>query len=41
LVLPVIVASEQELSQHNEVLTQLDKSSGGQTVWRKAEISMA
>jgi len=41
LVLPVIVASEQELSQHSEVLTQLDKSSGGQTVWRKAEISMA
>ena len=41
LVLPVIVASEQELSQHNDVLSQLDKSSGGQTVWRKAEISMA
>jgi DNA polymerase-3 subunit epsilon len=41
LVLPVIVASEQELLQHNDVLNQLDKSSGGQTVWRKAEISMA
>ena len=41
LVLPVILASEQELAQHNEVLTQLDKSSGGQTVWRRAEISMA
>ncbi|WP_408596255.1 DNA polymerase III subunit epsilon [Limnohabitans sp.] len=41
LVLPVIVASEQELSQHQDVLTQLDKSSGGQTVWRKAENSVA
>ena len=41
LVLPVILASEQEVSQHQDVLTQLDKSSGGQTVWRKAENSVA
>ena len=41
LVLPVITASEQELAQHHDVLTQLDKSSGGQTVWRKAENSVA
>jgi DNA polymerase-3 subunit epsilon len=37
LVLPVIKASEQEISQHQDVLTQLDKASGGQTVWRKTE----
>ena len=35
--LPVITASEQERLQHSEVLAQLDKSSGGQTVWRKFE----
>lgn len=39
--LPVITASEQERSQHDEVLAQLDKSSGGQTVWRKLENSVA
>ena len=39
--LPVIAASEQERSQHDEVLAQLDKSSGGQTVWRKLENSVA
>ena len=41
MVLPVILASEQEVSQHQDMLTQLDKSSGGQTVWRKAENSVA
>lgn len=39
--LPIIHASEQELAQHNEQLTQLDKSSNGQTVWRKLENSVA
>ncbi|MEY4439534.1 MAG: hypothetical protein RIQ36_998 [Pseudomonadota bacterium] len=39
--LPVIAASEQELSQHDEVLTQLDKSSGGKTVWRNLQNSVA
>ena len=39
--LPVIAASEQELGQHNELLTQLDKSSGGKTVWRNATASVA
>jgi DNA polymerase-3 subunit epsilon len=37
----VIVANEQELAQHADVLTQLDKSSGGKTVWRNSEISVA
>jgi len=32
--LPVITASEQELSQHEDVLAQLDKASNGKTVWR-------
>jgi len=39
--LPVISASEQELTQHDDVLTQLDKSSGGKTVWRNLENSVA
>ncbi len=39
--LPVIAASEQELVQHADLLTQLDKSSGGKTVWRNTEISVA
>ncbi|WP_310642646.1 DNA polymerase III subunit epsilon [Limnohabitans sp.] len=39
--LPVIAASEQELVQHDELLAQLDKSSGGKTVWRNAAISVA
>ena len=32
--LPVIVANEQEQTQHLEVLAQIDKASGGKTVWR-------
>lgn len=32
--LPVLSASEQELAAHDDVLTQLDKASGGKTVWR-------
>jgi DNA polymerase-3 subunit epsilon len=39
--LPVITATEQEMTQHADVLTQLDKSSGGNTVWRKLENSVA
>jgi DNA polymerase-3 subunit epsilon len=39
--LPVIAASEQELAHHDDLLTQLDKSSGGKTVWRNSQISVA
>ncbi|RZA15818.1 MAG: DNA polymerase III subunit epsilon, partial [Lysobacteraceae bacterium] len=39
--LPVLRASEQEVSAHTEVLAQLDKSSGGKTVWRAAENPVA
>jgi len=39
--LPVIAATEQEMTQHADVLAQLDKSSGGKTVWRNLENSVA
>jgi DNA polymerase-3 subunit epsilon len=39
--LPVIAASEQERALHDDVLTQLDKSSGGKTVWRNLQNSVA
>ena len=32
--LPVLAASDQEAASHDEVLKQLDKASGGKTVWR-------
>jgi len=32
--LPVLPASEQEAAAHEEVLTQIDKASGGKTIWR-------
>src|SRR5690606_3811666 len=32
--LPVLLANEQELKAHTEVLTELDKASKGKTVWR-------
>ncbi len=32
--LPVLLASEQEAAAHEELLKQLDKASGGKTVWR-------
>ncbi len=32
--LPVLLASEQELVAHGEVLTQIDKASGGKTIWK-------
>ncbi|MBU0588350.1 MAG: DNA polymerase III subunit epsilon [Gammaproteobacteria bacterium] len=34
--LPVLAANEKEIAAHEELLKQLDKSSGGNTVWRKA-----
>jgi DNA polymerase-3 subunit epsilon len=34
-VLPVVAANAQELVAHDEVLVQIDKSSGGKTLWRK------
>lgn len=39
--LPVIVANEQELNCHDDVLGQIDKASKGKTVWRNAASSMA
>lgn len=35
-VLPVLQANEQEVAAHDEMLAQLDKASGGKTVWRIA-----
>lgn len=35
--LPVLPANAQEMAAHDEVLSQLDKSSGGKTVWRQAQ----
>ena len=35
--LPVLSANAQELAAHDDVLTQLEKSSGGKTVWRLAQ----
>jgi DNA polymerase-3 subunit epsilon len=37
LVLPVLRASEQEQTAHAEVLTQIDKASGGKTIWRTSQ----
>jgi DNA polymerase III subunit epsilon len=37
--LPVLEASEQELAAHADAMTQLDKSSGGKTIWRTFENS--
>jgi len=35
-VLPVLSANPQELAAHDDLLNQLDKSSGGKTVWRQS-----
>ena len=35
-VLPVLQANAQEIAAHEDVLVQIDKSSGGKTIWRKA-----
>ncbi|HEY8358100.1 MAG TPA: DNA polymerase III subunit epsilon [Ramlibacter sp.] len=37
--LPVLLANEQETAAHEEVLKQLDKASGGKTVWRQVAVS--
>jgi len=34
--LPVLQANEQETAAHEDLLTQIDKASGGKTVWRVA-----
>ena len=34
LQLPVLTANEQEMGAHEDVLAQIDKASGGKTVWR-------
>ncbi|AMO24871.1 DNA polymerase III subunit epsilon [Ramlibacter solisilvae] len=39
--LPVLLASDQESAAHDEVLKQLDKASGGKTVWRSLIQAMA
>ena len=35
-VLPVLMANAQELAAHDEQMAQLDKASGGKTLWRQA-----
>jgi DNA polymerase III subunit epsilon len=35
-VLPVLQANAQEIAAHEDVLVQIDKSSGGKTIWRKS-----
>jgi DNA polymerase-3 subunit epsilon len=37
--LPVLTANPQEIAAHEELLLQLDKSSGGKTVWRQTQAS--
>ena len=39
--LPVLLASEQETAAHEEVLKQLDKASGGKTLWKLMTQHMA
>jgi DNA polymerase-3 subunit epsilon len=41
LELPVLRASAQELAAHEDTLNDLDKSSGGKTVWRNAAAPVA
>lgn len=41
IVLPVLVASDDELAAHEAVLAQLDKSAGGKTIWRNLEKTVA
>jgi len=41
MVLPVVRASEQELQAHEGVLTELDQSSAGKTVWRSVNSAVA
>jgi len=39
LSLPILRASEQEQLQHADVLAQIDKASGGKTIWRAVQTS--
>ena len=39
--LPVLTANAQELAAHEDVLAQIDKSSGGKTVWRMLGVAEA
>ncbi|MDE2414589.1 MAG: DNA polymerase III subunit epsilon [Comamonadaceae bacterium] len=34
LTLPVLAANDKELAEHDDLLAQIDKSSGGKTIWR-------
>ena len=34
IALPVLAANDQELAEHENLLAQIDKSSGGKTIWR-------
>ena len=36
IALPVLAANDQEIDAHDDVLKQIDKASGGKTVWRAA-----
>jgi DNA polymerase III subunit epsilon len=38
--LPVLLASKEEAAAHEEVLKQLDKASGGKTLWRIETVQM-
>ncbi|RYF08899.1 MAG: DNA polymerase III subunit epsilon [Comamonadaceae bacterium] len=37
IALKVLPASAQELAEHEDTLTQIDKASGGKTIWRAAQ----
>jgi DNA polymerase III subunit epsilon len=39
--LPVLLASDQESAAHEDVLKQLDKASGGKTLWRRQGLEQA
>jgi len=39
--LPVLTANEQELAAHEDVLTQMDKASGGKTIWKNLQSVVA
>jgi DNA polymerase III subunit epsilon len=39
ITLPVLTASEEELATHEALLAQIDKASGGKTVWRTLQNS--
>jgi DNA polymerase-3 subunit epsilon len=38
IALPVLAANDQEMLAHDGVLQQIDKSSGGKTLWRQLAI---